>query len=54
MFNLVDHEGRPAGGAATTDPQIVERCRRVGEQLWDMAIPYREYVQSSAAGTGGR
>ncbi|WP_405163928.1 hypothetical protein OG203_02065 [Nocardia sp. NBC_01499] len=46
-FNLVDHDGRPAGAALSTDPKIVGHCIDVKDQLWQLATPYREYTNGS-------
>ncbi|MEU2036617.1 DUF6879 family protein [Nocardia amamiensis] len=47
VFNLVDAKGAQAEGLAiTTDPRIVEYCRRVKQRLWEFATPYAEYVHS--------
>ncbi|KZM74915.1 DUF6879 family protein [Nocardia terpenica] len=44
-YNLVDGAGAPAGLAVTTDPGIVAYCRSVRERLWELAIPYADYVR---------
>ncbi|MGV9675855.1 DUF6879 family protein [Nocardia sp. NPDC003482] len=46
-FNLVDHAGRPAGMAVTTDPGIVGECLSVQRRLWPSAIPFADYVGAS-------
>ncbi|WP_067535869.1 DUF6879 family protein [Nocardia crassostreae] len=46
-FNLVDEEGRPAGAAVTTDPDIVAYCHRSKERLWSMATPFGRYYDTS-------
>ncbi|WP_280398160.1 DUF6879 family protein [Nocardia carnea] len=43
-FNLVDHDGKPAGAAVTSDPGIAEYCRGIEDRLWSSAIPYAEYI----------
>ncbi|MEU1520852.1 DUF6879 family protein [Nocardia rhamnosiphila] len=43
-FNLVDHDGKPAGAAVTHDPDIAAHCRSIRDRLWEMATPYTEYV----------
>ena len=43
-FNLVNDNGRPAGAAVTTDPGVVDYCRRAMRRLWSLATPYTEYV----------
>ncbi|WP_416565100.1 DUF6879 family protein [Nocardia testacea] len=44
-FNLVDQNSAPVGVAVTSDPGIVEYCQTVRERLWNLAIPYAEYVR---------
>ncbi|WP_280465307.1 DUF6879 family protein [Nocardia brasiliensis] len=44
VFNLMDSDGVPVGGASTTDPQIVQRCRATRDRLWERAVKYHEYV----------
>jgi hypothetical protein len=44
VFTVFEPGGRFAGGAATTDPRIVDRCRTVRDLVWRAAIPHREYV----------
>ncbi|MGW4244576.1 DUF6879 family protein [Nocardia sp. NPDC004722] len=46
-FNLVDQEGRPAGVAVTTDPEIAAYCREVKDRLLALATPYRKYINES-------
>ncbi len=46
VFTGFQPGGRFAGGAATTDPVIVERCRAVRDGVWHAAIPHREYIDS--------
>ncbi|WP_454199697.1 DUF6879 family protein [Nocardia sp. Marseille-Q1738] len=46
-FNLVDHAGKPAEAAVTTDPGIAAYCRRMKERLWTLATPYAEYVSTA-------
>ncbi|WP_433654006.1 DUF6879 family protein [Nocardia sp. CA-128927] len=48
-FNLVDRDGRPAGAAVTTDPEIIGYCERVKDRLWQLATRYREYASGSTA-----
>ncbi|WP_067667285.1 DUF6879 family protein [Nocardia miyunensis] len=43
-FNLTDSAGGPAGIGITTDPSLAAYCRNVRQRLWQLAIPYREYV----------
>jgi len=43
VFTVFAPDGRFEGGAATTDPAIVERCRSVRDQVWDAAIPHDQY-----------
>ncbi|MGK8522030.1 DUF6879 family protein [Nocardia asteroides] len=43
-FNVVDHSGKPAGAAITTDPGIAAYCRAVQDRLWALATPYAEYI----------
>lgn len=46
VFTVFEPSGRFAGGAATTDPVIVERCRTVRDRVWDAAIPHDQYSVS--------
>ncbi|HEX7660632.1 MAG TPA: hypothetical protein VF444_14255 [Pseudonocardiaceae bacterium] len=46
VFTVFEPTGRFAGGASTTDPAIVARCRAVHEQVWNTAIPHAEYLTS--------
>jgi hypothetical protein len=44
VFTVFTPDGTFSGGAETTDPVIVERCVRVRDQLWSVAIPHADYV----------
>lgn len=45
VFNLVDENGRNEEAAAlTADAGIVKHCRRLKQQFWSLATPYREYI----------
>jgi hypothetical protein len=46
VFTVLEPDGRLAGGAATTDPAIVRRCRAIRDQLWRVAVPHSRYVFS--------
>ena len=46
VFTVFEPTGRFAGGAETTAPDIVARCRAVQERVWQRAIPHQEYVTS--------
>lgn len=46
VFTIFEPGGALGGGAATTDPTIVGRCRAVRERVWQAAIPHREYIAS--------
>jgi hypothetical protein len=43
-FNLVDADGKAAGAALTTDPQLAAYCRSVQHRLWELATPYADYL----------
>lgn len=43
-FTIEHPDGRWAGAAVTTDPDIVARCRAVRDRVWDVAVPRAEYV----------
>jgi hypothetical protein len=45
-FNLTGEDGKPGGLAVTTDPGIAAYCWTVRKHLWELAIPYAEYVDS--------
>ncbi|MGH3929231.1 MAG: DUF6879 family protein [Pseudonocardiaceae bacterium] len=44
VFTVFKDDGRFAGGAETADPEIIEQCRKVHEQVWALAVPHDEYV----------
>lgn len=46
VFTVHEPNGRFAGGAATTDPAIVERCRAIRDTLWSVALPHSRYLSS--------
>lgn len=46
-YNLVDENGRSVGAAITIDPHIAAYCRTVKQRLWDLAIPYADYVDQA-------
>jgi uncharacterized protein DUF6879 len=51
VFTVFEPAGRFAGGAATTDPVIVEHCRTVRDRVWNAAIPHDQYSVSDYART---
>lgn len=44
VFTIFTPDGTFSGGAETVDPVIVERCNRVRDTLWSIAIPHVDYV----------
>lgn len=44
VFTVFTPDGTFSGGAETIDPVIVERCNRVRDSLWSIAIPHPDYV----------
>jgi hypothetical protein len=44
VFTVFTPDGTFSGGAETVDAAIVERCNRVREALWSVAIPHAEYA----------
>jgi len=46
VFTVFTPDGTFSGGAETLDPVIVERCNRVRDKLWALAIPHAEYASS--------
>jgi hypothetical protein len=44
-FSVFTPDGTWSGGAETSDPLIVDRCMRVRETLWKLAIPHADYVR---------
>jgi hypothetical protein len=44
VFSLFEDNGRFAGGAQTTDPDIVERCCLLRDKVWALAIPHALYA----------
>lgn len=46
IFTVFEPGGRFAGGAHTSDPRIVGRCRTVRDRVWEAAIPHGLYVVS--------
>jgi hypothetical protein len=45
VFTVFTPSGTFSGGAETVDTEIVERCVRVSETAWRLAIPHAEYVR---------
>lgn len=43
IFTIFEDDGRFAGGVEASDPEIVEQCRTVHEQVWSLAVPHGEY-----------
>lgn len=46
VFTVFEPSGRFVGGAATTDPTIVEYCCTVRDRVWQDAIPHSRYAVS--------
>lgn len=44
VFTVFTPDGTFSGGAETVDPVIVERCNRVRDALWSIAVPHAEYA----------
>jgi len=43
VFTVFAPDGAFEGGAATTDPVIVQHCRTVRDRVWKAAIPHDQY-----------
>ena len=50
VFTVFQPGGQFAGGASTTDPAIVRRCRSVRDTVWEAAIEHADYLKSEYAG----
>ncbi|WP_370320521.1 DUF6879 family protein [Actinoplanes sp. ATCC 53533] len=46
IFTVFTPDGTFSGGAETVDPVIVDRCVRVRDTLWSIAISHADYVNS--------
>ena len=46
VFTVVEPDGRFVGGAVTTDPTIVSRCRKIRDRVWQVAVPHNRYLAS--------
>jgi hypothetical protein len=46
VFTVFHDDGRFLGGCESSDEGMIARCRRVRDQVWDRAIPQREYTVS--------
>jgi hypothetical protein len=44
VFTVFEPGGRFAGGAETTDPVMVNRCRRVRDEVWAVAVAHDGYA----------
>lgn len=44
VFTVFEDDGRFAGGMETFDPEVIQQCREVHEQVWRLAIPHDTYV----------
>lgn len=44
VFTVFAEDGRFAGGAEVSDPEITEQCRKVHQQVWALAVPHDEYT----------
>lgn len=44
VFTVFTPDGTFSGGAETVDRAIVERCVRVRDALWPIAVPHADYV----------
>ncbi|MPZ65844.1 MAG: hypothetical protein GEU83_10135 [Pseudonocardiaceae bacterium] len=44
VFTVFEDDGRFAGGLETFDSETIEQCRKVHEQVWNLAIPHADYV----------
>jgi hypothetical protein len=49
VFTVFHDDGRFLGGYESADEEMIARCRRVRDQVWDRAIPQREYIASEYA-----
>lgn len=46
VFTVFEPGGQFCGGAATSDPVIVEHCRTVRDRVWQAAIPHHRYLET--------
>jgi len=46
VFTVFHDDGRFLGGTETHDPDVIEQCRRVHDQVWTRAIPHADYIGS--------
>jgi hypothetical protein len=44
VFTVFEPSGRFSGGTATTDPVILDYCRRTRRMVWERAVPHTEYA----------
>jgi uncharacterized protein YneR len=47
ILSVFSDDGRQGGFASSTDPQMLEGCLAVRDQVWARAIPYPDYVAST-------
>lgn len=53
VFTVFHEDGRFLGGCESFDEEMITRCRRVRDQVWDRAIPQQEYIESEYASMTG-
>lgn len=49
VFTVFEPGGQFAGGAATTDPAIVDHCRQARDRVWRAATPHDRYTAGEQA-----
>jgi len=47
ILSVFSADGRQGGFSSTADPQLLERCLAVRDQVWACAVPYPDYVAST-------
>jgi hypothetical protein len=52
VFTVFTPAGQFSGGVETVDPVIVDRCRRVRDQVWAAATPHADYLSTRTAHGG--
>lgn len=49
VFTVFHQDGRFLGGSESAGEKMIDWCRRVRDQVWERAIPHREYIATEYA-----